>query len=249
MLRANRNPNRFLFANPSRRFSSPTIFAMLRRRASQSGLTIPTRRTLHLDAEVGQQFAASLQSRHKFAASEEGLRDSAIVELIAQSGIRVSEIGRLVQNNFDTRRSTLAYCDAITRQHRTVKVTKNAASLLTQYANLRSCGNSPLLPLFAWPERPMDRQAVWKIIKKYAKSAGLADVSPHTLRHSFATHLYQRGADSRSIQTLLGHSDISTTQIYTHVTSSHLRAVYNKHHPRARIHKPRPNRKVAALRG
>jgi integrase/recombinase XerD len=63
---------------------------------------------------------------------------------------------------------------------------------------------------------------------EYAKAAGLADVSPHTLRHSFATRLFQRGADSRPIQTLLGHSDISTTQIYTHVTNSHLRAVYNK---------------------
>jgi integrase/recombinase XerD len=80
--------------------------------------------------------------------------------------------------------------------------------------------------------RPLERVAVWQIVKKYAGIAGLRDVHPHTLRHSFATHLVRGGADLRVVQELLGHADIATTQIYTHVDRSRLRDVVRNHHPR-----------------
>jgi integrase/recombinase XerD len=81
-------------------------------------------------------------------------------------------------------------------------------------------------------ERPLTRDLVRNLVWKYADIAGLSDVSPHTLRHRFATHLLQGGADSRSVQLLLGHSDISTTQIYLHITTDRLKDVYSRHHPR-----------------
>jgi integrase/recombinase XerD len=97
-----------------------------------------------------------------------------------------------------------------------------------------SYGKSTSPNLFLNRGKPLTRQFVWSMIKRLARKAGVKEISPHTLRHSFATHLLQHGADSRSVQALLGHSDISTTQIYTHMTDRHLRAAYDKHHPRSR---------------
>src|SRR5260370_41699774 len=86
----------------------------------------------------------------------------------------------------------------------------------------------------------MTRQAAWAIIKTHAAHAGVPDISPHTLRHTFGTHLMQHGADSRSVQALLGHSAISTTEIYTHITDLHMRKAYDRFHPRGTVHNRGP---------
>ena len=120
-------------------------------------------------------------------------------------------------------------------KERRVPVGKSAIQWLQKYVVVKAgYGKSPYPNLFLHRGKPLTRQLAWTMIKTYAKKIGLQKVSPHTLRHSFATHLLQHGADSRSVQALLGHSDISTTQIYTHITDRHLRTAYDNHHPRAR---------------
>jgi integrase/recombinase XerD len=126
-------------------------------------------------------------------------------------------------------------CHGKGSKERHVPVGKSAIHWLQQYASIRAgYGRSAYPNLFLARGKPLTRHIAWATIKRLAEKADLRDVSPHTLRHSFATHLLQHGADSRSVQALLGHSDISTTQIYTHITDRHLRNSYDNHHPRAR---------------
>ena len=121
-------------------------------------------------------------------------------------------------------------------KERRVPLGKSAIHWLQQYSAVKAQYGKPTSPyVFLHRGKQFTRQLAWSIIKGLAEQVGIKNVSPHTLRHSFATHLLQHGADSRSVQALLGHSDISTTQIYTHITDGHLRSAYNRHHPRARI--------------
>ncbi|HEV8168175.1 MAG TPA: site-specific tyrosine recombinase XerD [Pyrinomonadaceae bacterium] len=167
--------------------------------------------------------------------TEEGIRDRAVLEVMYACGLRVSEMVTLRQTDVDLM-AGLVVCHGKGNKERRVPLGKSAIHWLQQYAAVKAGYGKATSPfVFLHRGRPFTRQLAWSMIKRHAEKAGIKNVSPHTLRHSFATHLLQHGADSRSVQALLGHSDISTTQIYTHITDLHLRAAYNRHHPRARI--------------
>ena len=167
-------------------------------------------------------------------ATEEGVRDRAMLEIMYAAGLRVSELVSLKQTDVDLHTGVVS-CHGKGSKERRVPLGKSAIHWLQQYMAVKAGYGRPAYPnLFLRSGKPLTRQNAWAIIKKHASSAGISNVSPHTLRHSFATHLLQHGADSRSVQALLGHSDISTTQIYTHITDRHLRKAYDTHHPRAR---------------
>ncbi|MFN2491826.1 MAG: site-specific tyrosine recombinase XerD [Pyrinomonadaceae bacterium] len=166
--------------------------------------------------------------------TEEGVRDRAMLELMYAAGLRVSELISLKQTQIDVH-AGVVNCFGKGSKERRVPIGKTAIHWLQQYAAVRAAYGRAAYPnLFLNRGKPLTRQLAWSMIKSYAEKIGLPNVSPHTLRHSFATHLLQHGADSRSVQALLGHSDISTTQIYTHITDRHLRTAYDNHHPRAR---------------
>jgi len=166
--------------------------------------------------------------------TKEGIRDRAMLELMYAAGLRVSELVSMKRGDVDVHTGVVV-CHGKGSKERRVPIGKSAIHWLQRYDSVKAgYGESAYANLFLDRGKPLTRQFAWSMIKKHALSIGLPDVSPHTLRHSFATHLLQHGADSRSVQALLGHSDISTTQIYTHITDRHLRAAYDSHHPRAR---------------
>ena len=167
--------------------------------------------------------------------TETGTRDKAILELMYACGLRVSEAVDLKMSDVDVDAGVLT-CKGKGSKTRRVPIGKSAVEWLKRYLILRrKKENSEINNLFVSASgKPVNRQIIFKFIKEYAEKIGLEDVSPHTLRHSFATHLIQNRADIRSVQQMLGHADISTTQIYTHITDTHLRQTYEKFHPRAK---------------
>jgi integrase/recombinase XerD len=168
-----------------------------------------------------------------------GLRDRALIELLYATGMRVSELVSLRPTDINLEASYLT-CTGKGDKQRIVPIGEEAADWVRKYirdarpALLRK-RTSPRLFVNARGGGPgLTRVGFWKILKTYARQAGLSrTLSPHVLRHSFATHLLERGADLRAIQMMLGHADLSTTQIYTHVLEQRMRAVYDRFHPRA----------------
>ena len=168
-----------------------------------------------------------------------GLRDRALIELLYATGMRVSELLALRPADVNLAASYLT-CSGKGDKQRIVPIGDEAGDWVKRYLRegrhaLLGKRSSPRLFVNAKGGGPgLTRVGFWKILKAYARQAGLTkSLSPHMLRHSFATHLLERGADLRAIQMMLGHADLSTTQIYTHVLEQRMRSIYDKFHPRA----------------
>jgi integrase/recombinase XerD len=166
-----------------------------------------------------------------------GMRDRAMIELMYSCGLRVSELCGVRVADLQTEAGCLR-CVGKGNKERLVPVGRQALEAVQRYLRssrpeLQGEGASPYLFLNQ-KGRKVDRITFWKRLGEYGRKSGLRKaLTPHMLRHSFATHLLDRGADLRSVQMMLGHSDISTTQIYTHVVEERLKQVYKAHHPRA----------------
>jgi len=167
--------------------------------------------------------------------SPKEVRDKAMLELLYATGIRVSELISLLETDVNMSMGYIVCRDS--HKERVIPFGGEARNALTRYmgeSRNAMVEDAACHTLFVnCSGGPMSRQGFWKLIKYYAKKAGIqSDITPHTLRHSFAAHLVENGADLRAVQEMLGHSDISTTQIYANMTHSRIRDVYNKAHPR-----------------
>lgn len=168
----------------------------------------------------------------------EGFRDRTMLEVLYATGMRVSELINLTLERVDL---NMKYIIAFGKgsKERIVPLGSVAAEFLQQYlekvrSKLTHAGRNTNIVFLAFGGHELTRQRFWQIIRAYGRKANINKaLTPHILRHSFATHLLDNGADLRSVQELLGHSDISTTQIYTHLTNKRLRDIYAKAHPRA----------------
>ena len=204
---------------------------------------------LNLDPSVNIESPKSGQSLPRFLAPEEverllstpdastsiGLRDKAMLEVLYATGLRVSELAGLAPGNINF---DLGFVTVVGKggKERAVPLGMTAIDWTRKYLSSRSKSGLFKITqaLFVSDNgNPLTRQALWRTIVSLGEKAGIGHITPHLLRHSFATHLLENGADLRSVQMMLGHSDISTTQIYTHITNERLREIYKRFHPRA----------------
>lgn len=184
-----------------------------------------------LSVKEVEQLLKMPNTRTKF-----GLRDKALIELMYAAGLRVSEAANLSVSDINMDVGFLR-CTGKGRKERIVPLGKPAIFALNNYLRkTRAIFMKDLLSgnvFLTQQGKSFTRQGIWKLIKGYTRAAGIKrNITPHTLRHSFATHLLSNGADLRVVQELLGHSDITTTQVYTHVDKSRLKAIHKKFHPR-----------------
>jgi site-specific recombinase XerD len=175
---------------------------------------------------------------HIDASSEVGLRDLAVIELLFSSGLRVSELVNLNRDHINTTRREFMVRGK-GQKDRPIFISESAAEHVNDYLHARIDNLPPLFLSYSRNNtisnggdyRRLTARSIQRIISRYARMAGITKhVSPHTMRHSYATDLLMNGADIRSVQAMLGHSNIATTQIYTHVTDQHLRETYEKFH-------------------
>ena len=168
--------------------------------------------------------------------SNKEIRDKAMLELLYATGIRVSELISLTMDDINLTSGYIRVNEG--SRERIIPFGSVARQSLKNYlknarAGMIATENEKVL-FTNCSGQPMSRQGFWKVLKQYAKRAGIEeDITPHTLRHSFAAHLVENGADLHSVQEMLGHSDVSTTQIYAKLTSNRIKEVYSKAHPRA----------------
>jgi len=205
--------------NPTENMSSPSV-----------GRALPKPISIN-------QVRLLLEQPNKLSTAE-ARRDRVMLELLYASGMRISELVALNLGDVNTEGDYYVRCFGKGHKERIIPIYEQIAMTVKKYIEetrpqLAHDKNEEALFLNARGER-LTRQGFWQKLKTYAKSAGLdTQISPHTLRHSFATHMLSGGADLRSVQELLGHANISTTQVYTHLTTEHIRRTYDKSHPRA----------------
>jgi len=200
------------------------------------GLQAPKQRSALPHSLSQQQIEALLAAPPPHTV--QGLRDRAMLETLYATGVRVSELISLEHHHCDFEAGIIHIHHGKGGKDRLVPLGEHAQQsiqLYVQQARPQLLKKGQAAHLFITRlGRGMSRQAFWQLVKKYALQAGInTPISPHTLRHAFATHLLEHGADLRAVQLLLGHADISTTQIYTHIAQHRLEAIHRQHHPRA----------------
>ena len=193
------------------------------------------KRNIHLPVVISEEQVEALLNAPDIS-TPHGLRDSALLELMYATGLRVSEVVSLNLSEIDLKLGLLKTIGKGNKE-RLVPMGEMATEKLKQYLTASRPqflkNNTHCEDVFVSQKKcRMTRQLAWIIVKRYARCVGISELTPHGLRHAFATHLVNHGADLRVVQLLLGHADIGTTQIYTHVANERLKSIVKQHHPR-----------------